>query len=337
MNLNAIWQVAKSGRMGALRSLAGVMSEYTRACFLVAAAHAGVLRSLAGGPLSLEQLAARLGAREGAQAELAAWLDVGVSVGELGVGPHGYRLEGALARAVADAENDDVLAMLEELTDLHQRLVFDAPGLVQRSERLSLSDQRGDVVARSSRMLEPFVRAALERVVPKRGAFRVLEVGCGSGTYLRHMTEQNPELQVVGLELQPVVAEQARENLRRWGVSQRADVCTEDVRDRKPDGSFDLVTLHNNIYYFRVDDRAQLLAHLRGFLRPRGTLLCTTATRGGSPSVSVLNLWGALTEGCGPLPTPEELCATLRQAGFADASSENLAAPFEQFHAFYAM
>ena len=132
------------------------------------------------------------------------------------------------------------------------------------------------------------------------------------------------------------MAEQARENLRRWGVSQRADVCTEDVRDRKPDGGFDLVTLHNNIYYFRVDDRAQLLAHLRGFLRPRGTLLCTTATRGGSPSVSVLNLWGALTEGCGPLPTPEELCATLRQAGFADASSENLAAPFEQFHAFYA-
>lgn len=334
MKLNVMWKVARSGRMGALRSLTGVMSEYTRACFLVAAARAGLLKALSDGPLPLERLAARL--ESGALPELAAWLDVGVAVGELGQGARGYRLVGTLSRALADQKNDDVLAMLEELTGLHQRLVVDSPALLRENKRLSLADQPGDVVARSSRLLEPFVEAALAAVVPRRGPFRVLEAGCGSGTYLRHMTELNPELEVVGLELQPQVADQARENLERWGVTKRASVLCEDVRDHEPDGTFDLVTLHNNIYYFPTEERPSLLSHARNFLCPGGKLLATTATRGGSASVSVLNLWGAMTEGCGPLPTPEELCAALAQAGFAPVRSENLAAPFERFHAFYA-
>lgn len=336
MRLDVLWKVARSGRVGALRSLTGVMSEYTRACFLVAAARAGVLARLARGPLPAERLAAEHEGDPASAKDLAAWLDVGVSLGELSRGAEGYRLRGALARALAEDANDDVLAMLEELTSLHQRLVLESPGLLRHGRRLTLADQAGDVIARSSRMLEPFVEAALSSVVPRRGALRVLEVGCGSGTYMRFMTRRNPSLVVVGLELQPEVAAQARTNLVAWGVAERASVRVGDLRGEAPDEAFDLVTLHNSIYYFPVEERSAVLAHAARFLRPGGQLLVTTATRGGSPGTSVLNLWGVMTEGCGQLPTPAELLADLARAGLARPRAENLAAPLERFHAFYA-
>jgi 4-hydroxy-2,2'-bipyrrole-5-carbaldehyde O-methyltransferase len=334
MRLDVLWKVARSGRVGTLRSLTGVMSEFTRACFLVSAARAGVLAGLAEGPLALEGLATKI--EIGELEQLAAWLDVGVALGELGHAHGEYWLKGTLARALADARNDDMLAMLEELTSLHHRIVLDSPVLLGKHTRLSLADQPGDVVARSSRLVEPFIEAALEQVVLRQGPLHVLEVGCGSGTYMHKMTARNPELRVLGLELQPEVADQARQTLERWGVKERATVEAGDVRAREPDGSFDLVTLHNNIYYFPVAERVGVLRHLHGFLKPNGTLVVTTATRGGSPSSSVLNLWGVMTEGCGQLPTPAELCDDLAKAGFADVRSENLAAPVERFHAFYA-
>lgn len=336
MRLDVVWKVARSGRAGALHALTGVMSEFTRACFLVVASRAGVLGELAEGPRSLEDIAARMGVPEAASSELAAWLEVGVASKELGRDGRTYRLEGTLARGLADARNDDMLAMLEELTGLHQKLIVESPAKLAQNARFTLADQPGDVVARSSRLLEPFIEAAIAEVVPREGALRVLEVGCGSGTYVRKMTERNRALHVLGLELQPEVAEQARANLARWGVGDRATVVTGDVRDREPDGSFDLVTLHNNIYYFPVASRVDVLRHLGKFSRPRGRLLVTTATRGGSPSLAVLNLWGVMTEGCGQLPTPEEMCDDLVRAGFTDVHAENLAAPLERFHAFYA-
>ena len=78
---------------------------------------------------------------------------------------------------------------------------------------------------------------------------RLLEVGCGSGTYIRYATDRNSELTALGLELQPQVADMARRNLAAWGLSDRAEIETGDIRERKPTPVFDLVTLHNNLYY----------------------------------------------------------------------------------------
>ena len=182
----------------------------------------------------------------------------------------------------------------------------------------------GEVVARSSRTLEPVVSGAVDEFVPARGALRLLEIGCGSGTYIRRACGCNPQLTALGLELQPVVAEHAKRNLAEWGLSQRVTVEAGDVRARKPRPEFDLVTLHNNIYYFPVPTRVELFRHVRGFLKPGGALLLTTSCRGGGPLVEALNLWGAVTENCGRLPDPDELVGQLREAGFAEAKAERL-------------
>lgn len=172
--------------------------------------------------------------------------------------------------------------------------------------------------------------------MPRDGAPRLLEIGCGSGVYVRRAAQRNPRLTALALELQPRVAQIARENLGSWGLAERATVETGDVRDRTPDGSFDLATLHNNIYYFRVGERVALLRHALGFLKPGGKLLLTTGCRGGSAAMGILSLWGGLTEGAGRLPEVAELEGQLREAGFRSATSRRIL-PGEAMFAFVAV
>ena len=125
----------------------------------------------------------------------------------------------------------------------------------------------------------------------------------------------------------------ARENLEAWGLTPRAAVEIGDLRDFPPKPVYDVATLHNNIYYFPTDERVTVLAHLRGFLKPGGRLLLTTGCREGTIFIGMLNLWGAATVGCGPLPLPTEMEAQFRQAGFQAVIAQKLY-PFETYFAF---
>jgi SAM-dependent methyltransferase len=328
--------LARSGRLGVLRALGAAVRPYYRLCFLAGAARHRVLGLLASGPRSLEALASGLGIAEAHRAGLAEWLEVGVSLGELTHGSDGYALRGRLARALVRPEDDDVLALLEEMVDLHRRLLVETPGRLADGRPFTLADHDATVVARSSRTLEVFVREAIDGVLGADGSPRLLEIGCGSGTHLRHAASRCPGLRGVGLELHPAVADQARKNLAEWGLEDRFAIEVGDVRDRAPTGDFDLVTLHQNIYYFPVGARAALLDHVRGFLRPGGRLLLTTGCRGGSTAMAVLSLWAAATEGCGRLPAPDELEADLHAAGFERVRSHNHLAPLERFYSFVA-
>ena len=333
MKLETMWEVATSGRVRALSGMLGLAAPFYRVHFLVAAARAGVLRLLASEPRGAKALARAMELADADAVALEAWLEVGLSLGDLELSEGLYSLDGVLAKALARPENDDLLAMMEEIQALHARLVGETPALLKRGERLSLKDQDGEVIARSSRLLEPFVREAIAMVIPETGPLRVLEVGCGSGTYLRHMHDRSPEATIVGRELQPDVAEAARRNLASWGVSGRVTVETGDVRTREAGEPFDVVTLHNNIYYFEEAVRPAVLRDVAKHLAKGGTMLLTTACRGGSPGVAVLSLWGAMTADCGRLPSAEELTAQMREAGLESVTARNIGAPLESFWA----
>jgi SAM-dependent methyltransferase len=197
----------------------------------------------------------------------------------------------------------------------------------------SLADQDGALVARSSRVLEPIVYEAVDAFVPPDGAPRLFEIGCGTGIYLKRAAERNAALTAVGLELQSDAAALARENVGRWGLGDRVAIEVGDVRERPPHADFDLATLHNNIYYFPVAERVALLRHVHGFLRPGGRLLVTTLCLGPGVAVDILNVWGAMTSGCGRLPAPDELGEQLREAGFAPVERRSLI-PGDSFYAF---
>lgn len=323
----------RSGQLGLPMRLKRLMQPVYRAAFLAAAAKQGILRRLAAGPVPLPHLAGDLASDPTGMEALEAWLQVGVQAGELQVDGQGYSLWGKLARELAQEKNDAWAAFLEEGLSLHHHLLMELPERLRENRPFTLADQDGELIARSSRLLEPLLFKAIDEVVPTTGPMHLLEVGCGSGTYIRYAAQRNPELQALGIELQPQVAEMARGNLEAWGLTPRAAVEIGDLRDFSPEPIYDVATLHNNIYYFPTDERVAVLAHLRGFLKPGGRLLLTTGCREGSIFVGMLNLWGAATVGCGPLPLPSEMEAQFRQAGFQSVAAKKLY-PFETYFAF---
>jgi len=282
--------------------------------------------------VAVDRLAVDLGVAPALQDGLAAWLDFGVDLGILAASREGYTLR-RLARQLVNPAGDAAAAFLEEAAALHHRLISEAPERWREGRPFTLADQDGPLVARSSRMLEPYVGEAVDAVVPTDRPCRLLEIGCGSGVYIRRAAIRNPALTALGLELQPEVAAVASENLARWGLAERAQVEAGDVRQRAPVASFDLVTLHNNINYFPPSERVAVLRHVGSFLVDGGQLLVTISCRGPGGAGAVLDLWGAMTAGCGRLPTPAELTSQLAAARFSRVGSRSLI-PGQRFYAF---
>jgi SAM-dependent methyltransferase len=310
------------------------LRPFYRACYVAGLAENGMLAVLAGGPAPFDDLVARFcptGERSERDA-LDAWLDLGVSLRELRTTPLGYVLRGRLSRQLARPENDAALAALRSVVRHHHHFLTEGLGRLRSGHCFTPDDLDGELVARAARVFEPVVREALDAEVPREGPFRVLDVGCGAAGYLGHAALRNRSLTALGLEVQPAVAEAARRNVAAWGVADRVGIRTGDVRDLPAEPAYDLVTLHNNVYYFPVDARVPLLRQLRGFLKPGGRILVTTHCRG-STSGGCLGLFAALTEGCGRLPGWEEMIAQLAEAGFRGATGRQLI-PCDAYGAF---
>ncbi|MER5304032.1 class I SAM-dependent methyltransferase [Streptomyces lasiicapitis] len=305
-----------------------------RASFLAAAAGSGVLRCMASRPCDLESLAEHLGTRPEDRQRLRAWLDIGVRLGELDRREGCYRLKSRTAKALAQVANDAVAAALEELLRFHVAALRDAPRMLKDGSRFELSDQDGLVIARSSLVVRGFVEDAVARTLPRTTPVRLLEVGCGSGTYVRYAAGLNPRLTALAVDLQAEVAEQAAKNMAQWGLADRVETRQGDLRTLDLQPQFDVVTLHNNIYYFPQEERAEVLARARSFLAPGGTLLVTSSCRGSSTlGLEVLNLWFEYAGFGGPLPREDELLDQLREAGF-DGVRATRALPGQAFRAF---
>ncbi|MGY1961827.1 SAM-dependent methyltransferase [Nocardia gipuzkoensis] len=328
--------LAKANAAGSLPLLLSLARSFAtplyRASFLVAALDQGVLQQLAGGARDADALADAVGIM-GDRRLLRAWLDLGVRLGELGVSDGRYRLASRRARALARPRNDAVAAALEELVRFHLPVLLNAPGMVRSGARLTMSDQDGSIIARSSRIVQPFLEDAVESVLPRTGPVTLLEIGCGSGVYARHAASFNPDLTAVAIDYQAEVAAAAAANLAQWGLADRVEVRRADVREFACSELFDIVTMHNNIYYFAADERAELLARVRSLLKPDGRLLLTSACKGGNLSTEVLGLWFEFADFGGPLPDSAELAQQFEDAGFVDVKVRRLI-PGEQFYSF---
>jgi len=313
----------------------GPTRQAQRVAFLAGAGAAGVLARLREGPATKAELAAVLGAGDDPDDALGSWLAIGVRLGDLALRDGRYALRSRLARRLADPRHAAVLGIVEQTAGLYHRVIRDAPARLRSGARLGLADVDGALVARASRVVEPLLCEAVAEVVPAQGAFRLLEVGCGSAAYVRHAAARNPELTALALDLDERVVAEARASCAAWGIAERVEVACGDVRARASEPAFDLVTLHNLVYYFPVGEREALFAKLLGFAKPGGALLVTTTCRGGSLFAEVLSLWGAQTEGCGRLPDVEELIGQITRAGWRGAGARRLM-PGESVYRFLA-
>src|SRR5262249_30524296 len=205
-------------------------------------AWAGLFATAASAPRRWARRAGELRPALSMRDGLEAWLGLGVTLGVLRRGPQGYRLRGMLSKSLARPESDAAAAFVEEVARLHSHLIIETPARLRQQRRFTLADQQGNLIARSSRLAEPFICEAVDEVIPTRGRIRLLEIGCGSAAYIRYAAARNPELTAVGLELQPDAAALARDNVARWKLTDRVTIEVGDVLQRAPEAVFDVAT-----------------------------------------------------------------------------------------------
>ena len=299
--------------------------SFLRLHFLDAAVQTGLAAALVE-PATREELAARLGA---ARPELlGALLDLGLALGELGLEHGRYRARGRALRAVQAEDGDGLAAMVEAYVTYYNSVYVTLPERLAGGPRADYLDWIGPVVARASRLIEPYVAGMLLAEARNRDRLRMLDVGCGSGTYLRLVAEANPAAEGVGLEIDPAVAEQARGNLADWDLGGRFQVVEGDLRTPNPalEGGFDFVLFANLAYYFPPEEREAVYRRLAGLLAEGGglALVCTFAGHGRDLLSANLDVATCSMQGCWPIPDLAETQDRLARAGLPRQRVERL-------------
>lgn len=335
MNLSTLRKLVFEKNILSFLRLSGQTQAIYRCAFATAAGSSGVLSMLSTQPRGAGEIAQRMQLGADKLSALEAWLECGVKAGELALRDGRYRLKGKLSRLLAQPRNGVSASLFEEVTRYHYDAILQAPRRMRHNDAYTLDDQDGALIAKSSQILEPFVEEAVDWAFAARAPRSVLEVGCGAGHYLRYMRQRDPQLAIAAIDYQASVVELARRNLADWGVARGIELSHADVFELDDSRRYDLVTLHNNIYYFSEDRRDALLKKVRSLLNPSGRLLLTTSCRGGSPAIAALHLWWSLSDVAGGLPDRQLLKARLLSSGFADVQVKQLL-PGESYYGFLA-
>ncbi len=306
--------------------------EFYRAGFISTAISEGIYDLLSKGPANCKDIQEAIGS-DFNQEGLEAWLDLGVSLGELEKSSDGYSIKSAFSKELLKTTNDTWKAFFQARVEIFYNYIIKTPGFLKEKKQFEFSQSYGELFARSSRTVEPILFDVVDRSIPQKGACHLLEVGCGSGVYIKRACDRNPSLTAKGLELQEEVADFARKNTVIWQIEDRVIIESIDIKKYKTEEKYDIVTFYNLIYYFPLSERIKVLRQLAGFLSPRGQLLLTTLCPINDPSIQLMNLWSSMTNGCGPLPYPEQVCSQLKEAGFERVQFEKLIPGFFLFKA----
>jgi SAM-dependent methyltransferase len=223
---------------------------------------------------------------------------------------------------------DAARAVLEGATEAYGPVLGRYPEILRTGEWPSwIGDaESASRVARGSRLAESRALRALPRIPGVRNARRFLDIGCGEGVYLLTLLERHRDSIGDGVELDPGVADRARQRLQRGGVGQRAEVHTGDFNALDlPHGTYDLVLLNNNLYYFDEDARGPLFGRILEHLSPRGILAiqcpfvsddAVSKLFGMTSTMAAFDAFLQIHDDLAGLPRPERLNEQLRDAGF---------------------
>jgi 4-hydroxy-2,2'-bipyrrole-5-carbaldehyde O-methyltransferase len=308
------------------------LNAFYRAGFVSTAISEGLYDILEKGPVSVKAIQNNMGTDLNADG-LKAWLDLGVAIGELDKKNDNYSIKNAFTKKLLKPSNDTWKAFFQARVEIFYDYIIKTPAFLKEEKKFDFSHAYGELFARSSRTVEPIIVDVVDKIVPTNGKCYLLEVGCGSGIYIKRACDRNPDLMVTGLELQERVADFARKNTTIWQIQDRVTIENTDIRYYRSDKQFDIVTFFNLIYYFPENERSDLLRNLGRLLNTGGQLILSTLCPANESSIQLMNLWGSMTDGCGPLPHPDNVCDQLKDAGFDKIKCEQLIPAFYLFKA----
>ena len=103
-----------------------------------------------------------------------------------------------------------------------------------------------------------------------RSAQRVLDIGCGTGTFAVLLKKRFPKLEVIGLDPDQKALTRAKRKAERAGVSIRFDQGFADELQYES-GSFDVVFSSFMFHHLEGRDRGKTLCEVRRVLKPAGS------------------------------------------------------------------
>jgi malonyl-CoA O-methyltransferase len=121
--------------------------------------------------------------------------------------------------------------------------------------------------------LQRAVAERLARLLPPFAAPRVLELGCGTGLFSRHLLARYPDGTFLFTDLAPSMVEQCRMNLAGAG-GKRVSFDIMDAARPTAEGPFDLIAMSMTLHW--LADPKSALATLRKRLAPDGVLVFAT-------------------------------------------------------------
>jgi ubiquinone/menaquinone biosynthesis C-methylase UbiE len=111
--------------------------------------------------------------------------------------------------------------------------------------------------------------ALLEQAYLQSGD-RVLDIGCGTGTFAVALKQRFPAVEVVGLDPDQKALARARQKAKRAGVLARFDEGFADAPEY-PAGSFDVVFSSFMFHHLEAKNRGKTLREVHRVLKPAGT------------------------------------------------------------------
>ena len=237
-------------------------------------------------------------------------------------------------------EDDVARASYEAFSGYHVGLYRDLGAQLAGGPARRDITEHGEVIARLSKALEPFVAATLADLVAWRGPAHVLDIGCGAGRQLVTMLRAAPSATGTGIDTDPGAAALAEDTLQRNGLGDRARILVGDAREILGDaarigGPVDLALLANAIYYVPVQERVDFLREIAATLAPGGLLVTVSTVIGPALFSRHFDLLLRAQAGQMELPVAEQLTDQLRAAGL-DPEEPQRIAPGEPLMAFVA-
>lgn len=299
--------------------------SFIRMHFIFSAYESGLLNALST-PRSRDMLIKELDVKR--PKVLDALLEVGLASKELDLNNGLFNIKGKRSKAIIGGNGDMLAAMIQANVTYYSDAYRNVSNRIHGEELGDDLGKIGGLVARFSKMAEPIIKNFISRIVRGRNPMRVLDVGCGSGVFLKSVFDSNGYATGVGIDIDEKVARQARENISTWGLSKRFEIRHGDIRDisEKIMRPFDVITLYNLLYYFDNEARFSLMKNLRDMLSSTGVLAVAMNfhSKGKDMGTANLNMVNSSLKGLTPLPELTDITSVLKKCGFGKIEVQRL-------------
>jgi precorrin-6B methylase 2 len=285
----------------------------------------GVFELLSSGPKTVEELHARVG---GSEPTLLATLDAAVALGVLTKEQGRYAAEEAyldcLGRKDSPAYIGEWIAFLHALAG--PLLKLGEAIRTQSTPGALFEDMSSDNLPakRMTQAMDAYARTRGVEIVDKidfSGVRRLLDVGCGPGTYSIAILERNPKARATLLDLPGPISE-AKRIAERYDVADRMEFVAGDAMSFAPREPYDTLLLSNTLHMIGPEGSRALLKRCFEFLAPGGRILVQAQylndDRTSPRWPTLLNLFQRIATPHGRNHAIGETTDWMKEAGFKD-------------------